>query len=93
MSELRSDLSPYYEESQSIYDVSDDFFALFLGPTMGYTCAYFERDDMTLDEAQLAKFDLALGETRARAGDDVARRRMRLGRCAGARGRRSTTSM
>src|ERR1700704_6620934 len=62
MSELRSDLSPYYEESQSIYDVSDDFFALFLGPTMGYTCSYFERDDMTLDEAQLAKFDLALGK-------------------------------
>jgi cyclopropane-fatty-acyl-phospholipid synthase len=62
MSELRSDLSPYYEESQSIYDVSDDLFALFLGPTMGYTCAYYERDDMTLDEAQLAKFDLALGK-------------------------------
>jgi mycolic acid methyltransferase UmaA len=62
MSELRSDLSPYYEESQSIYDVSDDFFALFLGPTMGYTCAYYERDDMTLEEAQLAKFDLALGK-------------------------------
>ena len=70
MSELRSDLSPYYEESQSIYDVSDDFFALFLGPTMGYTCAYYERDDMTLDEAQLAKFDLALqGKTdRPKAG-------------------------
>ncbi|WP_196773274.1 class I SAM-dependent methyltransferase, partial [Mycobacterium intracellulare] len=41
-------LEPYYEESQSIYDVSDEFFALFLDPTMGYTCAYFERDDMTL---------------------------------------------
>jgi cyclopropane-fatty-acyl-phospholipid synthase len=39
MSELRSDHSPYYEESQSIYDVSDDFFRLFPGPTMGYTCA------------------------------------------------------
>jgi cyclopropane-fatty-acyl-phospholipid synthase len=62
MSKLRSDLSPCYEESQSIYDVSDDFFALFLGPTMGYTCSYFDRDDMTLDEAQLAKFDLALGK-------------------------------
>jgi cyclopropane-fatty-acyl-phospholipid synthase len=62
MSEVTSELSPYYEESQSIYDVSDDFFALFLGPTMGYTCAYYERDDMTLDEAQLAKFDLALGK-------------------------------
>src|SRR5260370_37371997 len=55
-----SDLRPFYEESQSIYDVSDEFFALFLDPTMGYTCAYFERDDMTLEEAQNAKFDLAL---------------------------------
>jgi cyclopropane-fatty-acyl-phospholipid synthase len=62
MSEGVSGLEPFYEESQSIYDISDDFFALFLGPTMGYTCSYFERDDMTLDEAQLAKFDLALGK-------------------------------
>src|SRR5712675_2059423 len=62
MSEVPSELSPYYEESQSIYDISDGFFALFLGPTMGYTCAYFERDDMTLEEAQDAKFDLALGK-------------------------------
>jgi AcrR family transcriptional regulator len=62
MSEVPSELSPYYEESQSIYDISDEFFALFLGPTMGYTCAYFERDDVTLDEAQDAKFDLALGK-------------------------------
>jgi cyclopropane-fatty-acyl-phospholipid synthase len=29
---------------------------------MGYTCGYYERDDMTLDESQLAKFDLALGK-------------------------------
>ncbi|GAB4940123.1 hypothetical protein MAHJHV50_50510 [Mycobacterium avium subsp. hominissuis] len=42
-------LEPYYEESQSIYDVSDEFFALFLDPTMAYTCAFFERDDMTLE--------------------------------------------
>ncbi|PJE19655.1 MAG: SAM-dependent methyltransferase, partial [Mycobacterium sp.] len=27
-----------------------------------YSCAYFERDDMTLEEAQLAKIDLALGK-------------------------------
>ena len=62
MSSAEENLSPFYEESQSIYDVSNDFFALFLGPTMGYTCSYFERDDMTLDEAQIAKFDLALGK-------------------------------
>ncbi|MDT5117903.1 MAG: cyclopropane-fatty-acyl-phospholipid synthase [Mycobacterium sp.] len=61
-------LRPYYEESQSIYDVSDEFFALFLDPTMGYTCAYFERDDMTLEEAQNAKFDLALGKLNLKPG-------------------------
>ncbi|RDH77194.1 methyltransferase domain-containing protein [Mycolicibacterium moriokaense] len=62
MSDAMADLEPYYEESQSIYDLSDEFFALFLGPTMGYTCSYFGRDDMSLDEAQIAKFDLALGK-------------------------------
>ena len=61
-------MKPYYEESQSIYDVSDEFFALFLDPTMAYTCAYFERDDMTLEEAQIAKFDLALGKLNLEPG-------------------------
>ena len=68
MSHPMPDLAPFYEESQSIYDLSNDFFALFLGPTMGYTCAYFERDDMSLDEAQIAKFDLALGKLDLKPG-------------------------
>ena len=34
MSNVETDLTPYYEESQSIYDVSNYFFALWLGPTM-----------------------------------------------------------
>jgi cyclopropane-fatty-acyl-phospholipid synthase len=29
---------------------------------MPYSCAYFEREDMTLEEAQLAKIDLSLGK-------------------------------
>lgn len=62
MTKLEGDLTPYYEESQSIYDISNDFFALWLGPTMGYTCGYYERDDMNLEESQNAKFDLALGK-------------------------------
>ncbi|MDV3127677.1 cyclopropane mycolic acid synthase family methyltransferase [Mycobacterium sp. 21AC1] len=57
-----SNLTPKYEELQSIYDISNEFYELFLGPTMGYTCGYFEREDMTGDEAQIAKFDLALGK-------------------------------
>ena len=68
MSDVDTDLTPYYEESQSIYDISNDFFALFLGPTMGYTCGYYERDYMTLDESQLAKFDLALGKLNLEPG-------------------------
>jgi cyclopropane-fatty-acyl-phospholipid synthase len=55
-----TELQPFYEESQAAYDISDEFFSLFLDPTMAYTCAYFERDDMSLEEAQNAKYDLAL---------------------------------
>ncbi|NDJ87613.1 cyclopropane mycolic acid synthase family methyltransferase [Mycolicibacter kumamotonensis] len=61
-------LEPKYEELQSIYDISNEFFELFLGPTMGYTCGYYERDDSTCDEAQNAKFDLALGKLDLRPG-------------------------
>ena len=68
MTNVDSDLTPYYEESQSIYDVSNDFFALWLGPTMGYTCGYYERDDMNLEESQNAKFDLALGKLNLEPG-------------------------
>ena len=68
MSNAESDLAPYYEESQSIYDISNDFFALWLGPTMGYTCGYYEREDMNLEESQNAKFDLALGKLDLKPG-------------------------
>jgi len=55
-------LRPHFEDVQAHYDLSDDFFRLFLDPTRTYSCAYFERDDMTLEEAQIAKIDLALGK-------------------------------
>jgi cyclopropane-fatty-acyl-phospholipid synthase len=56
------DLKPHFEDVQSHYDLSDDFYRLFLDPTQTYSCAYFERDDMTLEEAQIAKIDLSLGK-------------------------------
>lgn len=40
------------------YDVSNDFYRLILGPTMVYSCAYFERDDEPLESAQERKLDL-----------------------------------
>ncbi|WP_433561303.1 cyclopropane mycolic acid synthase family methyltransferase [Nocardia sp. CA-151230] len=55
-------LAPFYRQVQSHYDLSDAFYALFLDPTMTYSCAYFDRAGMSLEEAQLAKIDLALGK-------------------------------
>lgn len=50
------------DEVRSHYDLSNEFFRLWQDPTQTYSCAYFERDDMTLEEAQMAKVDLALGK-------------------------------
>ncbi|OBI95336.1 cyclopropane mycolic acid synthase family methyltransferase [Mycobacterium asiaticum] len=61
-------LTPHFGNVQAHYDLSDEFFRLFLDPTQTYSCAYFEREDMTLEEAQLAKIDLALGKLNLEPG-------------------------
>lgn len=43
---------------QHHYDVSNAFYERVLGPSMTYTCAVFERDDATLEQAQAAKHEL-----------------------------------
>ena len=57
-----SDLTPHFGEVQHHYDLSDDFYRLFLDPSRTYSCAYFERDELTLEQAQVAKIDLSLGK-------------------------------
>src|ERR1700710_314062 len=59
---MPKELNPHFEDVQAHYDLSDDFFRLFLDPTQTYSCAYFEPDDLTLEEAQYAKIDLSLGK-------------------------------
>lgn len=61
-------LRPFTEHVQAHYDLSNDFFALFLDPSMTYSCAFFERPDATLAEAQRAKLDLTLGKCDLRPG-------------------------
>jgi cyclopropane-fatty-acyl-phospholipid synthase len=63
-----ADLTPHFGDVQSHYDLSDDFYRLFLDPTQTYSCAYFERDGMTLHEAQIAKIDLSLGKLNLQPG-------------------------
>jgi cyclopropane-fatty-acyl-phospholipid synthase len=46
------------ENISAHYDLSNDFFALMLDPTMAYSCAYFAADGTSLEEAQVAKFEM-----------------------------------
>ena len=45
------------EQIEFHYDVSDDFYALWLDPRRVYSCAYFRDAGMTLAQAQEAKLD------------------------------------
>lgn len=45
------------QQVQFHYDVSDDFYALWLDPRRVYSCAYFRERTMTLAQAQEAKLD------------------------------------
>ena len=53
------------------YDLSAEFYRLFLDEDMQYSCAYFERPDMTLEEAQLAKKRHIAAKLRMRPGQTV----------------------
>ena len=50
------------------YDVSNRFYEWVLGPTMAYTCACYPREDATLEEAQINKFDLVARKLGLHAG-------------------------
>jgi cyclopropane-fatty-acyl-phospholipid synthase len=58
---LRGALHSRARDAQAIahhYDVSNDFYRLFLGETMTYSCGYFATPETSLDDAQRAKYDL-----------------------------------
>jgi cyclopropane-fatty-acyl-phospholipid synthase len=53
------------------YDVSNEFFELFLGPTMVYSCAIFSRGAKTLEEAQEEKLETVARKLELKPGDRV----------------------
>jgi cyclopropane-fatty-acyl-phospholipid synthase len=53
------------------YDVSNDFFALFLDESMTYSCGIFSRGATTLEEAQATKLDLVCTKLGLTADDTV----------------------
>jgi cyclopropane-fatty-acyl-phospholipid synthase len=56
------------KEVQFHYDISNDFFKLWQDPSQTYSCAYFEKDDYNLEQAQRAKVDLSLGKLGLKPG-------------------------
>jgi cyclopropane-fatty-acyl-phospholipid synthase len=53
------------------YDIGNDFYALWLGSTMAYTCAYYPTPTATLDEAQTAKMHHVCRKLRLKSGESV----------------------
>ncbi|MEY4526810.1 MAG: Cyclopropane-fatty-acyl-phospholipid synthase [Nitrospirota bacterium] len=53
------------------YDLGNDFFRLVLDETMMYSCAYFERRDVTLAEASRAKNDRICRKLQLSASDHL----------------------
>ncbi|HKX39642.1 MAG TPA: class I SAM-dependent methyltransferase, partial [Burkholderiaceae bacterium] len=57
------------QQIQFHYDVSDDFYALWLDPRRLYSCAYFRDAGMTLAQAQEAKLDHICKKLMLRSGE------------------------
>jgi cyclopropane-fatty-acyl-phospholipid synthase len=53
------------------YDIGNEFYALWLGRTMAYTCAYYPTPTTTLDAAQVAKMDHVCRKLQLKAGETV----------------------
>ncbi len=65
-------LSISKENARRHYDLGNAFYALWLdAPLMQYTCAYFPREDMSLEQAQVAKLDHVARKLQLRPGQVV----------------------
>jgi len=71
----RSIFNSYDKAKENIYhhyDIGNDFYKLWLDQEeMQYTCAYFPREDMTLEEAQVEKLHHICRKLELKAGDTV----------------------
>ena len=53
------------------YDVSNDFYRLVLGPSMVYSCAYFDRAGDSLESAQERKHEIICRKLRLTSGEHL----------------------
>lgn len=67
----RHDLKVARNNIHRHYDIGNDFYQLWLDEQLVYTCAYFERPDVSLEEAQTAKLDYVCRKLRLQPGQLV----------------------
>ena len=53
------------------YDLGNDFYRLFLDPTMTYSCGIFEHEQSTMEEASIAKYDRICKKLQLTPGERV----------------------
>ena len=59
------------EDIHHHYDIGNEFYALWLDPTLTYTCAYFAEPGYSLEAAQLAKLEHVARKLRLAPGERV----------------------
>ena len=57
------------KEVQFHYDISNEFYQLWLDPQLVYTCAYFPTPTSSLEDAQYAKLDHVCRKLRLQPGE------------------------
>jgi len=67
----KNDLNGSRENISEHYDLNNDFFKLFLDPSMTYSSAYFEEEGQDLQEAQLAKYGNLCRDMKLKPTDSV----------------------
>ena len=53
------------------YDVGNDFYSLWLDPTLTYSCAYFKKEEDTLEQAQLQKYEHVSKKLQLKRGETL----------------------
>ncbi len=66
---LPTPLRKQLEDVQYHYDLGNDFFSLWLDETMSYSCAYFQRTEDSLTQAQIQKIDHVLKKLQLSPGE------------------------
>jgi cyclopropane-fatty-acyl-phospholipid synthase len=67
----RSSVTAARDNIHRHYDLGNEFYELWLGESMAYTCAYYDEPQCSLDHAQFAKMDHVCRKIRLGPGDTV----------------------